>query len=191
MQEHLTDDVWKGVSPAAKHLVSKLLVVAPEHRITVGNALSHNWMKGIDEADSPTLSRQSSSDGVSSGATLPADEIGDFSDEDEWTSRRRAAQPTGGPEIAGKRQRVKGQLELDPRSAQALRPAPLQGRGVNAQKSRQAPAPPPASKPPQFNNNNRPPQFKVPQPKPTQRSAKPAANMGRVNPLGFLLPRAQ
>ena len=185
VQEHLTGDVWKGVSDAAKHLVSKLLVVTPKHRITVDKALSHNWMKGIDEADSPTLFRQSSSETSSGG---PADEIDDFSDEDEWTSKRRAAAVPAAPA-----KRVKATLDLGPDSAQALRPTPLQGR-VNTQ-SRQTPVPPPASKPPPafkpptvFNNNNsKPPQFKLPHPQSKQPrpSAKPAANLSRVNPLGF------
>ena len=47
--------------------MSKLLVVSPKHRITVDKALSHNWMKGIDEADSPTLFRLSSSETSSGG----------------------------------------------------------------------------------------------------------------------------
>ena len=189
VQDHLTDDLWKGVSDAAKHLVSKLLVVSPKHRITVDKALSHNWMKGIDEADSPTLFRQSSSEDASSGG--PADEIDDFSDdEDDWTSKRRAAAVPAAPA-----KRVKATLDLGPDCAQALRPAPLQGR-VNTQ-SRQTPAPPPASKPPPafkptvFNNNNSKPggpTFKLPHPQPKQPrpSTKPAANMSRVNPLGFI-----
>ena len=189
VQEHLSGEAWKGVSDAAKHLVSKLLVVSPKHRITVDKALSHNWMKGIDEADSPTLFRLSSSETSSGG---PTDEIDDFSDEEEWRnkdeSKRHAAAVPAAPA-----KRVKATLDLGPDSAQALRPTPLQGR-ANTQ-SRQPPVPPPTSKPPPafkptvFNNNNsKPAQFKLPHPQAKQPrpSAKPAANLNsRVNPLGF------
>ena len=134
MQEHLSGEAWKGVSDAAKHLVSKLLVVSPKHRITVDKALSHNWMKGIDEADSPTLFRHSSSETSSGG---PTDEIDDFSDEEEWRhkdeSKRHATAVPAAPA-----KRVKATLDLGPDSAQALRPTPLQG-------ARQHPEPPAAS----------------------------------------------
>ena len=141
------------VSSVVEHC-NKLLVVSPKHRITVDKALSHNWMKGIDEADSPTLFRLSSSETSSGG---PTDEIDDFSDEEEWRnkdeSKRHAAAVPAAPA-----KRVKATLDLGPDSAHALRPTPLQGR-ANTQ-SRQPPVPPPTSKPPPafkptvFNNNN-------------------------------------
>lgn len=37
---------WKGISPEAKDLVAKLLVVDPHQRLTAAAALAHPWMKG-------------------------------------------------------------------------------------------------------------------------------------------------
>ena len=179
--------MWEGVSDAAKDLVLKLLIVAPEHRIPVGAALRSNWMQGISEADSPSLLHPSSTlvaDESSSGATAPADDIDDFSSDDECTSGHRAAPPAGGPD---KRQRLTGTGVFETfRPKPVERPTPLQGRGVNAQ-SRQAPVPPPASKPPSV---SKPPQFRDnkmgPPPKPTRPSAKSVANKPTTRPLGML-----
>jgi serine/threonine protein kinase len=38
------DEVWQNISDDAKDLIMKLLT-PPEQRITIDEALSHNWLK--------------------------------------------------------------------------------------------------------------------------------------------------
>ena len=41
----LSDDHWDKISPSAKDLISKLLKVNPAERITIKDALCHQWLK--------------------------------------------------------------------------------------------------------------------------------------------------
>eukprot|EP00210_Caulerpa_lentillifera_P007251 g6937.t1 len=52
-QWNFEDPVWRAVSSSAKNLISKLLVVEPEKRLTAEEALNHPWMKNKMPSDSP------------------------------------------------------------------------------------------------------------------------------------------
>lgn len=43
---NMTGDKWKKVSSQAKDLISKLLVISPEERLTASEALEHPWFTG-------------------------------------------------------------------------------------------------------------------------------------------------
>lgn len=43
------DEYWDGISDAAKEMISSMLVVKPERRVTAGEALSCRWMEMEDE----------------------------------------------------------------------------------------------------------------------------------------------
>eukprot|EP00210_Caulerpa_lentillifera_P006174 g5899.t1 len=47
------DPVWKAVSKSAKDLISKLLVVDPEKRLSAEDTLNHSWMKDKMHAAAP------------------------------------------------------------------------------------------------------------------------------------------
>ena len=209
VQEHLTGDVWEGVSPAAKHLVGKLLMVSPVRRISVEAALRHNWMRGIEDVPgSPTTTFGTHRRPSSAAPAPPADDISDFSDdEDESPNRRRTAHAMGNSSAAGasgKRQRTAGfgppsqqgmsarpqlqQLQELPQQRPPLQPAfqPACSQGSSAP-PRQAPlAPPPASQPQLKPPPASQPQFKQPHPKPA-RVQKPQPNGGRVGALSGML----
>lgn len=44
------EDYWKNISPAAKDLITSMLQVRPERRITAGEALSCKWMEVEEES---------------------------------------------------------------------------------------------------------------------------------------------
>lgn len=44
----LPHDRWHAISPAAKHMLSQMMMVDPQRRITVGAALRHPWMRCED-----------------------------------------------------------------------------------------------------------------------------------------------
>ena len=50
---HFSHPVWKLVSPAAKQMICKMLVVDPRKRLTVDDALADPWMRGETKASGP------------------------------------------------------------------------------------------------------------------------------------------
>lgn len=51
------DPVWKNVSASAKDLITKLLCVDPQHRLTATKALAHPWFSNLSAA-SPLVGTQ-------------------------------------------------------------------------------------------------------------------------------------
>lgn len=47
----LPHDRWGAISPAAKHLLSRMMMVDPQRRITVGAAMRHPWMRCEELSD--------------------------------------------------------------------------------------------------------------------------------------------
>lgn len=43
----ISSGIWKKISPEAKDLISKLLHINPQMRLTAAEALSHPWMKSF------------------------------------------------------------------------------------------------------------------------------------------------
>lgn len=66
----LTGAEWDDISPEAKDLVAKMLVVNPEERISTSDILAHPWIKQLDEETDDLSSTSSASEIASSSLPI-------------------------------------------------------------------------------------------------------------------------
>ena len=111
---HFRHPVWERVSPAAKQMICRMLVVDPRKRLSVSECLTDPWMQGESRATGSFRPWEGP-------ATRPADEIED-SDEDSDGDGARAR--------GHYRHRSKRQCSIDPRVAAPPPQPPVLASGL-------------------------------------------------------------